>query len=175
MKSTICRVLLQTVHTSLRSMYKTKMMVSRLHPLAAGLNRPSVPTIASTLSASTRQFAKAAKKKKKGGEKEGDRVLNIVLKSLNAPRKKKPEVDEKEAARRFEIVRNYTIGRFNEHNEREHDLSCKIALKQHAIKMLPRDSYLKEDALKIGELSRTMFDKRHVPGSEIFLKRKKDE
>lgn len=155
------------------------MLVSRLHPLAAGLNRPSVPTIASTLSASTRQFAKAAKKRKKkkggGDEKEGDRVLNIVLKSLNAPRKKKPEVDEKEAARRFEIVRNYTIGRFNEHNEREHDLSCKIALKQHAIKMLPRDSYLKEDALKVGELSMNMFDKRHVPGSEIFSKRKKDE
>uniref|UniRef100_A0A7S1E027 Uncharacterized protein n=1 Tax=Thalassionema nitzschioides TaxID=33649 RepID=A0A7S1E027_9STRA len=150
------------------------MMAGRMHPLAANLTRMSSAILPAS-STTIRHFGKAAKKKRKqkgGGTEGNDRVMNLVLKSLNAPRKKAPEPDEKEAARRSEIVRNYNIGMFNEHNEREHDLACKIALKQHAIKILPRDSYLKEDALKVGDLIPNVFSKRHIPGSEIFLKRK---
>lgn len=92
------------------------------------------------------------KKKKKGKEKTGghDRVLDTILRALDAPfSKESPEPDEEEKARRFEIGRNYVIGMFELHNELNHDLACKMKMKRFAIKMLPRNSKLKEEALKI--------------------------
>ena len=95
------------------------------------------------------------KKKKKGKEKtaERDRNLDIILRSLDAPfSKESPEPDEEEKARRFQIGRNYVIGMFERHNEMNHDIACKIKMKNFAIKMLPRNSKLKEEALKIDDL-----------------------
>jgi hypothetical protein len=92
------------------------------------------------------------KKKKKGKEKTAghDRALDIILRSLDAPfSKESPEPDDEEKARRFEIGRNYVIGMFERHNELNHDIACKIKMKNFAIKMLPRNSKLKEEALKI--------------------------
>jgi hypothetical protein len=70
---------------------------------------------------------------------------------LDAPISKPPSPSEEERKRRHEIGRNYVIGRFNQHNELHHDLGCKLQLKKHAIKMLPRNTRLKEAALRIDE------------------------
>jgi Mitochondrial ribosomal protein L28 len=96
---------------------------------------------------------KVKKKEKKSGDTESQRSkeLSVIMAALDAPVRKEPPISEEEKARRFVIGRNYTIGRFRFHNETEHDLTCKIRMKQHAIKMLPRGSTLKEEALKISE------------------------
>mmetsp|Transcript_25600 Transcript_25600/g.36078 ORF Transcript_25600/g.36078 Transcript_25600/m.36078 type:complete len:185 (+) Transcript_25600:18-572(+) len=78
-----------------------------------------------------------------------DKQLEVALAALNAPVAKEPEVDEEEKKRRYEIGRNYNIGRANRHNDLHHDLSCKVRLKNHAIRMLPKNSKVREEALKI--------------------------
>jgi hypothetical protein len=75
--------------------------------------------------------------------------LELVLTSLDAPSREEPPISEEEKARRHEIGRNYGIGKFRRHNKIEHDLTCKMQMKKHAMKMLPRDSKLKEEAQKI--------------------------
>lgn len=108
----------------------------------------------------TRSFAKqkavAAKKKKQAAatatpsaDTGRDKNLELILASLNAPMRVEPEISRDEKARRYEIGRNYVIGRFQQHNDLHHDLACKIQLKMHCVKMLPRNSKLKEEALKI--------------------------
>jgi len=94
-----------------------------------------------------------AKKKKKGGQSEEaqksqeQKDIDNIIKCLDAPMRMEPPITAEEQERRRQIVRNYTIGRFEEHNEREHDLSCKIKMKLHAIKMLPNNTKLKKEAL----------------------------
>lgn len=81
-----------------------------------------------------------------------DKYLELALASLDAPRLKEPPISAEEKARRYRIGRNYVIGRFEQHNELNHDLSCKMKLKNHAIKMLPKNnSKLREEALKVDE------------------------
>ena len=70
--------------------------------------------------------------------------------ALDAPSKVEPPVSVEEAQRRAKIGRDYVIGRFRQHNEIDHDLTCKIKLKQHALKMLP-PGRLRDEALKIDE------------------------
>jgi hypothetical protein len=78
-----------------------------------------------------------------------DKNLELILDSLDAPVKQEPKpIPAEEMARRYEIGRNYVIGMFRDHNEIHHDLACKIQMKQHAVKMLPRN-YLKDEAMKI--------------------------
>lgn len=91
-------------------------------------------------------------KKKEKPRKDDDNVrskeLNIMLAALDAPIRKEPPISEEEKARRYEVGRNYNIGRFRFHNEIQQDLAQKINLKKHAIKMLPRNSRIREEALK---------------------------
>ena len=97
---------------------------------------------------------KAKKKVKSSGkdtESQRSKELNIIMAALDAPVRKEPPISEEEKAHRFQIGRNYTIGRLRQHNENEHDLTCKIRMKQHAINMLPRGSKLKEEALEESE------------------------
>ena len=61
---------------------------------------------------------------------------------------KEPPISEEEQQRRHDIGRNYVIGRFEQHNAFHHDLACKLAMKQHAIKMLPRNSKIRDEALR---------------------------
>jgi len=106
--------------------------------------------------AKTRQ-SKVKKKKKQddgsgGGQSTGggrSKELDLILAALDAPMKKEGPISDEEKARRYRIGRNYVIGRFRLHNEIDHDLTCKIHMKRHAIKMLPKNSKLKEEALKI--------------------------
>lgn len=109
----------------------------------------------------TRSFAKqkaaaaTSKKKKQAAaatptaETGRDKNLELILASLNAPVRTEPEISQEEKTRRYDIGRNYVIGRFQQHNELHHDLTCKIHLKRHAVKMLPRNSKVKEEAMKI--------------------------
>ena len=48
------------------------------------------------------------------------------------------------------------IGKFKQHNELNHDLACKLKMKNHAIKLLPKANdehfgYLKKAALTLDE------------------------
>ena len=91
------------------------------------------------------------KEKKSKGDGGRSRDLEIILKSLDAPITKPPEPDNEEKARREKILKAYTIGLFKRHNEENHDLNCKMRMKQHAMKMLPRDTKLKEKAFEIDD------------------------
>ena len=91
---------------------------------------------------------KKKEKPKKDDDPGKSKELNLILAALDAPMRKEPPISEEEKARRFEIGRNYNIGRFRFHNEIHQDLAQKIHLKKHAIKMLPRNSKIREEALK---------------------------
>lgn len=98
-----------------------------------------------------------AKKKKKPQGKAGDepsgrsKELELILASLDAPTKAEGPVPPEEQERRIQVGRNYVIGRFRQHNEMDHDLTCKMHLKRHALNMLKRHTRLNEEALKIDD------------------------
>jgi hypothetical protein len=108
---------------------------------------PSSQCVDSSQSRFSSKVKKRAKVVKEDSARSKD--LDLVLASLDAPSREEPPISDEEKARRHEIGRNYGIGRFRRHNEIEHDLTCKMQMKKHAIKMLPRNSKLKEEALKL--------------------------
>jgi hypothetical protein len=95
----------------------------------------------------TSKVKKKAKSVKEDSARSKD--LDLVMASLDAPSREESPISEEEKARRYQIGRNYVIGRFRRHNEIEHDLTCKMQMKKHAMKMLPKDTKLKEEALKV--------------------------
>lgn len=100
-----------------------------------------------------------SKKKQKsaaggGPSEEGmaqSKTYKMVLDALNAPVTKPPPASKEEMERRFQVGRNYVIGSFERHNEWNHYLACKIRMKNHAIKMLPKNTALRKAALEIDE------------------------
>lgn len=84
---------------------------------------------------------------------ERSRDLQLILSALDAPIQEEDPaiISKEEQARRYAIGRNYVVGKFRQHNEIMHDLACKLQLKQHAIRMLPKNTKLKEEALKIND------------------------
>lgn len=98
--------------------------------------------------AKSKQPVVKKKKAKEVVESERTKELNVIFAALDASERKEPPVSEAERARRATIGRNYTIGRFRFHNEIHHDLTNKLHLKKHAMKMLPRHGALREEALK---------------------------
>ena len=75
----------------------------------------------------------------------------LALACLDAPIRKEPKISAEERKRRFEVGRNYNIGMMRWHNEINHDLACKIQYKLHAAKMLPSNSTLKREAMKVDD------------------------
>ena len=127
------------------------MTFSLLSRRSRPLTRPFLAPVAQRLfSDEPAKRVTKVKKKKKGKKGEGgaDRHLDLIFRSLDAPVTKPPKPDDEEARRNYEIGRNYVIGMFEQHNALNHDLACKLKLKNFAIKMLPRNSKLKEEALK---------------------------
>ncbi len=119
------------------------------------------PLRVSVAEAATRRFlATTGSGKKKGSsntprkayvdepDDSRDNTTDIIIRSLDAPIIYPPPPSEEEAKRRLAIGRAFNIGVMEMHNDREHDLSCKIKIKLHAIDMLPRNSILKEKALE---------------------------
>lgn len=97
---------------------------------------------------------KVKKKEKKSskGDTGRSRDLEIMLACLDAPKNKPPPpADEEETKRREDIRKAYTIGKFKQHNEENHDLACKMRMKRHAINMLPKNTPLKEKAMRIDD------------------------
>ena len=78
-----------------------------------------------------------------------DRLTDMRLAALELPKGKEPPLSQEEKDRRYQIGRNHVIGRFKEHNEFYHDVNCKIRIKAHARYMLPRNSFVKQEALKV--------------------------
>ena len=117
---------------------------------------------------SSKTSSPAIKKKKgssSGSTGQRDKALDVALRALDAKKKPEPPISEEEKKRRCEIGRNHVIGRFERHNEIHHDLACKLVMKQHAIKMMPKDSFLREEALRI-DYTTEEFEPplaRHVP------------
>jgi hypothetical protein len=111
--------------------------------------------------------AQKAKKKKTPQGKAGDssgrsKELELILASLDAPSRVEGPVSDEERERRFQIGRNYVIGMFRQHNEMDHDLTCKMHMKRHALNMLKRHARLNEEALKIDD-DQTAPLWRHMP------------
>lgn len=77
--------------------------------------------------------------------------LKLIMACLDAPMKKEGPIPDEEKERRYKIGRDHVIGRFKQHNEMAHDLTCKMRLKAHAINMLPKNTKLREQALKISD------------------------
>lgn len=94
-----------------------------------------------------------SKNKDKSDKAEGKRKsqnqedMDNIIAALDAPIRYEPTISAEEQERRRQIVRNYCIGRFEQHNAREHDLACKMRVKRHAVRMLPQNSELKKAAL----------------------------
>jgi hypothetical protein len=101
-----------------------------------------------------RQRQVKVKRKDKRDKNSGGRTkeLEVILAALDAPTTKAPSPDKEEVERRERILKAYTVGRWKQHNDLNHDLACKIQMKKHAIKMLPKDSKLKEEAMKVDTL-----------------------
>jgi hypothetical protein len=98
------------------------------------------------------RISKVKKKEKKSkGDGGRSRDLEILLACLDAPKSKPPPADNAEMERRERILKNYTIGKFRQHNQENHDLTCKLKLKQHAMNMLPKNSKLREKALEVDD------------------------
>jgi hypothetical protein len=96
-----------------------------------------------------------SKKTKNETQKEKD--LRVMMASLDAPKGTEPNLplSEEEKSRRRDIGRRYVIGRFEQHNEIDHDLTCKLYMKNHAVKMLPRgndrENKLRYEAMRIDD------------------------
>mmetsp|Transcript_30122 Transcript_30122/g.82763 ORF Transcript_30122/g.82763 Transcript_30122/m.82763 type:complete len:193 (-) Transcript_30122:156-734(-) len=146
----------------------SRLVAARSPSTATAVVAGAALQLPNNIDMTTRSFAKQKKKKKKekvlrekkefiydplaeANVSSGDKHLQLVLSALNAPYKKEGPISEEERARREQIVKTYTIQRFNQHNEWDHDMACKIKMKQHAIRMLPKNSKLKEEALFISE------------------------
>ncbi|KAG7364956.1 mitochondrial ribosomal protein L28 [Nitzschia inconspicua] len=99
------------------------------------------------------RLVKVKKKEKKGKGSDGGRSrdVEILIACLDAPKSKPPPADDEELQRREQILKNYTVGKFRQHNQENHDLTCKLKLKQHAMKMLPKNSKLREKALEVDD------------------------
>lgn len=114
-------------------------------------------------SAGVRQFSdadgpkqrqvKVKRKDKRRGKSDGgrSRELEIVLAALDAKKVPSPELSPEEAERRQQVSRAYTVGMFKRHNENDHDLQCKIYMKKHAMNLLPKDSLIAKEAVKIDD------------------------
>eukprot|EP00934_Nitzschia_sp_Nitz4_P007452 Nitzschia sp. Nitz4//scaffold1_size375055//269315//269764//NITZ4_000305-RA/size375055-processed-gene-0.381-mRNA-1//1//CDS//3329541132//7442//frame0 len=105
-------------------------------------------------SATSVRYMGSVKKKEKSskGESSRPRDLEVILKALDAPVTTPPPADAEELARREAVRKAYTIGKFKQHNTENHDLNCKLRMKQHAMDMLPKNSALKEKALQVDTL-----------------------
>ena len=98
------------------------------------------------------RIVKVKKKVKKStGESGRARDLELLLAFLDAPKVKAPPADKEETIRRELVLKNYNVGKFKQHNEENHDIACKLRMKNHAIKMLPKQTGLKEKALEIDD------------------------
>ena len=106
-----------------------------------------------TTTVPARFFGSVKKEEKKSkGEAPRPRDLEVILSALDAPKVKPPPGNDEEKARRESIRKAYTIETFKQHNQENHDIACKLKMKQHALNMLPRNSKLKEKALEIDEM-----------------------
>ncbi|KAL3919417.1 MAG: hypothetical protein SGILL_003763 [Bacillariaceae sp.] len=98
------------------------------------------------------RIVKVKKKEKKSkGDSGRSRDLEVLMACLDAPKVKPPPADEDEKMRREKVLKNYTIGKFQQHNQENHEIAAKLKMKKHAINMLPKNSKLKEKALEIDD------------------------
>ena len=98
------------------------------------------------------RIVKVKKKEKKGkGDGGRSRDLEVLLASLDAPKVKPPPADTEEMARREQVRKAYTIGKFKQHNQENHEIACKLQMKKHAMNLLPKNSKLREKALEVDD------------------------
>lgn len=111
----------------------------------------------------------AAKKKKSAAASDGpseealagNKTYKMLVASLDARVTKPPPASDEEMERRKLVGKNYVVGKFEQHNALEHDLSCKIRLKNHAIKMMPKHSLIRNAAMEIDDEGPPKW--RHIP------------
>ena len=91
----------------------------------------------------------------------GSKTYKMVVDALDAPVTKPPPASKEEMDRRHQVGKNYVIGSFESHNALEHDLACKIRLKNHAVKMLPKNSAIRKAAMEVDDEGPPKW--RHIP------------
>ena len=111
--------------------------------------------------AQKKKAAANAQQQDQGAESLENKRYNMILGALDAPVTKPPPASPEEMERRHQVGRNYVIGQFERHNEMQHDLACKIKLKNHAIKMLPKGTKLRAEALEEDDEGPPAW--RHIP------------
>ena len=92
-------------------------------------------------------------------EANANRLVDLMTKAYDAPYTIPPKASAEEMARRAEIGRNYVIGSFKRHNEIYHDLACKIRMKKHAMKLLPREGDVGDEPIDIDGSKKTVYGK----------------
>jgi hypothetical protein len=132
-------------------------------PLQQQQQQQQIRSMMSDVDGPKQRISKVKKKEKKSSDASGgggggrSRDLEILLACLDAPKKKLPtELTDQQKSlweRRDEVFKNYTVGKFKQHNEENHDIACKLKMKQHALQMLRKHSTLKEKALTVDEKS----------------------
>lgn len=78
-----------------------------------------------------------------------DKEYNLLVRCIDAPFRKPPKPTPEEAQRRMALGKEYVSKTFQQHNEREHDLACKLRMKLLAMQMLPRDTMWRKEALTV--------------------------
>lgn len=91
----------------------------------------------------------------------GNKTYKMVVDALDAPVTRPPPASKEEMDRRHKVGRDYVIGCFQSHNALEHDLACKIRLKNHAVKMLPKNSVIRKAAMEVDDEGPPKW--RHIP------------
>ena len=144
------------------NMLKIKQLNSSLLLRHVSQSRPRhIPSTSITaagnaqIGASSKRFMSTAFERGQDEEgAKGDRLTNILIRAIDAKPRTPPKPSKEEAEKRQKIARAYTIGSFKQHNEMQHDLACKLRMKNHAIDMLPKYDdeklgYLKEAAMTV--------------------------
>ena len=77
------------------------------------------------------------------------KMVNMLTMAYDAPMVTPPEPSPEEKERRYQIGRNWVIGKWKEHNEINHDLAVKIRMKRYAMKMLPKEGELGDSLVSV--------------------------
>ena len=126
------------------------------HRSAAPFHSSHFPAMAVDPEGAKQRVSKVKRKDKKspkrgGGDRNAEKTKELLIRALDAKDPIPPPASDEEMARRAEVGRQYSIGMMRRHNDLNHDHSCKIKMKMHAVNMLPKGTMWGEEAMKIDD------------------------
>lgn len=137
---------ISTTSPPLSSIRSISTTLSLLQPMPVKKTSSEEPKTAQKKVKTKEKGASASKLADK--EAKSNRLVELMTKAYDAPYTQPPKVSAEEMAVRAEIGRNYVIGSFQRHNERNHDLAVKIRMKRHAMKLLPKEGEIGDEPIE---------------------------